>query len=188
MKSLLTLSLALICSTAALAEPATITSISGRLKIPNLVIDGRRAFTDVEFIVTDVSAGTLKLIDYESGALPGNFMQEQELAFGESFEVVPGHELRFFAVLSDSRCPSDVLCISAGEVTVIMRMIETLASGNTLRTDFGLTMLGTDISWFEHKGIYYRLVKALPYPVSTEESGNEDYVITIEYQSVPFKP
>lgn len=187
MKTLLPVTLAFFFSAAALAEPATISSETGRLEIPNLVIDGRVALKDVEFIVTDVDAGQMEIVDYEFSSLRGNFPRQQELAFGESFELKGVGELRFLGVLSESRCPTVLLCITSGEVTVILRMIDTLASGNTLRTDFGLTLLGTDISYFEHKGIYFRLVDATPYPIAIGPANEDDYVITLEYQSVPFK-
>ena len=187
MKTLLPVTLALLWSAAALGEPAIISSETGRLKIPNLVIDGRVALQDVDFIITDLDAGQMELVDYEFSSLRGNFPREKELAYGESFAVKPGQEVRFHAVLSESRCPSDVVCVTAGEVTVILRIIETLDSGNTLRSDFGLTLLGTDISYFEYKGIYYRLVDVAPYPIAIGPADEEDYVITVEYQSVPFK-
>ena len=152
-----------------------------------VLVDCRVALKDVDFIITDLDAGKMQLVDYEFSSLRGNFPREKELAYGESFAVKPGQQLRFFAVLSESRCPSDVVCITAGEVTVILRIIETLESGNTLRTDFGLTLLGTDISYFEYKEIYYRLVDVAPYPIAIGPADEEDYVITLEYQSVPFK-
>jgi hypothetical protein len=101
--------------------------------------------------------------------------------------VREGQQIRFIAVLSDSRCPSDVVCIHAGEVTVILRLTETLASGNTRRTDFGLTLLGTELSTFEYQGVYYRLKEVAPYPVSTQQTDEDDYSIVFEYRSVPFK-
>lgn len=187
MKTLVPVTLALLWSAAALGEPATISSETSRLEIPSLVIDGRVALKDVEFIVTDVESGQMEIVDYEFSPLRGNLPRQQDLAFGESIIFSPNRELRFIGVLSDSRCPSDVVCIHAGEVTVILRMTETLSSGNTVRTDFGLTHLGTDISYFEHDGVYFRLADVTPYPLSIQHLDEEDYTISLEYQSVPFR-
>ena len=187
MKTLLPVTFALFWSVGALGAPASISSETGRLEIPNLVIDDRVALTDVEFLVTDMNKGQLEIVDYEFAPLRGNLPREKGLAFGESLALNPNQQLQFISVLSESRCPIDVVCIHAGEVTVILRLTETLASGNTVRTDFGLTLLGTDISYFEHDGVYYRLTDVAPYPVSTQQIDEEDYTITFEYQSVPFR-
>ena len=178
---------ALLVSAGAVAEPATLSSGTRRLEIPHLVVDGRVALSDVELMIVDDRSGHFEVVDYAFNPLPDNVIRERELAFGESVSLKPGQELRFIAVLAESRCPGDVVCIHAGEVTVILRITETLISGNTARTDFGLTHLGTAVSTFEHDGIYYRLAAVEPYPVSTEQIPEEDYVITLQYRSVPFR-
>ena len=187
MKSVIPLAIALLWSTGAYSQPATFSTSSGRLEIPSLTVDGRVALTDVELLISDEKEPTFTLVDYERNPVADTKPREVQLKFGDSFALRPDQSIRFIAVLGESRCPSDVLCITSGEVTVILRLVETDLIGNTRRTDFGLTLLGTDISSFEHQGVYFRLVEALPYPVSTEQADEEDYSITLEYQSVPFK-
>ena len=187
MKTMLSFTLVLLWSATAVCQPATFTTETGRLEIPTLSVDGRVALADVELQVTDAAEPVFTLVDYERKPLEDNDPHEITLAFGEAVSLKSTQELKFIAVLADSRCPSDVFCVTSGEMTAILRLIDTLPSGNRLRTDFGLTLLGTDISYFEHQGVYFRLTEVAPYPVSTEEIAEEDYVITIEYQSVPFK-
>lgn len=187
MKSVIPLAVSLLWSAGALAQPALFSTENGRLEIPALTVDGRVALTDVELLITDSDAPSFTLVDYELKPLVDNAPREVELAFGQGVSLKPGQELHFIAVLAESRCPSDVICIHSGEVTVILRLTDRLASGNTVRTDFGLTLLGTEISYFEHQGVYFRLAGVQPYPVSTQAIAEEDYAITIEYQSVPFR-
>ena len=40
------------------------------------------------------------------------------LGFGDEATVTPGTQLRFLRVVNDSRCPKDVQCVWAGEVTI----------------------------------------------------------------------
>ena len=188
MKTLIPVALAaLLWSAGASSQPALFSTETGRLEIPTLTVDGRVAMTDVELVITNPAEPAFALVDYELKPLNDNDPREYTLEFGENVSLKPNQELAFIGVLAESRCPSDVVCIHSGEVTVILRMIDTLPSGNTLRTDFGLTLLGTDISWFEHQGVYFRLADVAPYPVSTRQIAEEDYVITFEYQSVPFR-
>jgi hypothetical protein len=188
MKTLLPVAFAaLLWSTGASSQPATFSTENGRLEIPTLTVDGRVALTDVELMITNPAEPAFALVDFELKPFVDNDPQEYTLEFGKGVSLQPNQELHFIGVLAESRCPSDVVCIHAGEVTVILRMLDTLPSGNTVRTDFGLTLLGTDISYFEHKGVYFRLTEVEPYPVSTQQIAEEDYTIVFEYQSIPFK-
>lgn len=40
------------------------------------------------------------------------------LGYGDEATVAPGAQLRFLRVVNDSRCPKDVQCVWAGEVTI----------------------------------------------------------------------
>jgi hypothetical protein len=40
------------------------------------------------------------------------------LGYGDEATVAPGTQLRFLRVVNDSRCPKDVQCVWAGEVTI----------------------------------------------------------------------
>lgn len=72
------------------------------------------------------------------------------------------------AITEDSRCPSDVQCIQAGRVVVAL---------NVYSVD-GEQILNKDIeegTFFDIGNTKITLVKVSPYPVTTEEIGEEDY-------------
>lgn len=187
MNKLLLAAIPLVWSAGVASQPATFSSQTGRLEIPALVIDDRSAYNDVELSVSDAGQGEFTLVDYSRRADEFNSPRALTLAFDEVVQFNDTTTLKFIDVVSESRCPSDVVCITSGEVTVLLEMTETLDGGQTKRTVFGVTLQGLSISEPEINGIYFRLVAATPYPVSTEEVSDGDYVITVEYSAVPFK-
>lgn len=105
---------------------------------------------------------------------------------GEPFELMFGQDasieseditVRFDSVVEDSRCPSDVVCIQQGQATI---MISVEIEG----TDAGQHMLtnGAD----ESKSVAtfgrqysVRMTDLQPYPVSTVQTEEQDYVATL---------
>lgn len=187
MKKFMLAAVPLLWSSAAFSQPATYSTDIGRLQIPALVIDGKTAFDDVELSLSEDGQGDFKLVDFSRKDKALNGVQALTLGFDEAVQFNATTTLKFIDVLSESRCPSDVVCITAGEVTVLLEMMETLDGGQTKRTIFGVTLQGLSISEPELYGTYFRLAEATPYPVSTVETNEEDYVITVEYSAVPFK-
>jgi len=168
----------------AVAQPADFSSETGILDIPAIEINDQRTITDVQMQVQDTDTIMFQLVDYGFESDPA--VEQIALVYGESINLDESLSFTFLDVLAESRCPSDVLCITAGEVTVIMRAVETLDDSNTKRTDFGLTLQGLDISEHYFNGRYFRLVEATPYPISTVEVEAEDYVILVEVSAQPF--
>jgi hypothetical protein len=166
------------------AQPAEFSGDTGILEIPAIVINGQQTITEAELQLQDTDSIMFKLVDY--AADQSGDVQELQLTHGESVALEDGRTLRFINVLAESRCPSDVVCVTSGEVTVIIRITSTLDGGNTTRTDFGLTLGGLDISSHFDSGLYYRLTEATPYPVSTVEVPDEDYEILVEFSALPF--
>mgnify|MGYP003386733448 CR=1 FL=1 len=166
------------------AQPAEFSGDTGILEVPVIVINGQQAISEAELQLQDTDSIMFKLVDYAE--IQENDVQELRLAHGESTTLADGRTMRFINVLSESRCPSDVVCVTSGEVTVILRIITTLDGGNTTRTDFGLTLGGFDISSHFDSGLYYRLTEATPVPVSTIEVVDEEYEILVEYSALPF--
>jgi hypothetical protein len=166
------------------AQPAEFSGETGILEISAIVINGQQTITEAELQLQDTDSIMFKLVDY--AANQNGDVQELPLAYGESFTLADGRTLRFINVLAESRCASDVVCVTAGEVTVILRITDTQDNGNTSRTDFGLTLAGPDISSHFDSGQYYRLTEATPYPVSTVEVLDEDYEILVEFSALPF--
>ena len=96
-----------------------------------------------------------------------------ETAFLESESI----KVRFVTVFQDSRCPSDVVCIRAGEAKVTVKILKNDESlGDlVLISEAGNEKLATATS----DGYSVRLVKVDPYPVSTQKIELSDYVITL---------
>lgn len=99
---------------------------------------------------------------------------------GESFTLKVGQtaaingedlKLKFDAVVSDSRCPSDVQCIRAGEAEV--RVIATQNGIDTSLTmvEEGLTS-GLNVVDYKNYTIEFKLT---PYPVSTHQIQTSEY-------------
>lgn len=166
------------------AQPAEFSAETGILEIPLIEINGQRTITEAELHLQESDPVVFQLVDYAFDSEP--VVEQIALGFNESVVLNDNMTMRFIKVLAESRCPSDVVCITSGEVTVIVRVVETLEEGNTLRTDFGLTLGGLDISEHYFQGSYYRLIEATPYPVSTVDVSEDEYAIVIESSSQPF--
>lgn len=98
------------------------------------------------------------------------------LNLGETYQA-SGLTLKFASVISDSRCPSNVICVWGGNAEVLFDFekvgINTdfkldTASGNNFKND---TLIG---------GYRIKLLKVLPYPESEGEIEPDDYSIEIE--------
>ena len=96
-----------------------------------------------------------------------------ETAFLESGSI----KIRFVTVFHDSRCPSDVVCIRAGEAKVTVKILKNDESlGDLLLiSEAGNEKLATVA--FDNYSM--RLAKVDPYPVSTQKIELSDYVITL---------
>jgi hypothetical protein len=108
---------------------------------------------------------------------------------GDTFALRVGHSvtvadvglrLRFVAVAADSRCPSQVMCVWAGDAVLL---IESTTSGgeaslDTLRTTTGPTSVRLG-------RVELRLVRLDPYPATPGAIAGDVYVVTLETRSVP---
>ncbi len=84
--------------------------------------------------------------------------------------------IKFVAVENDSRCPSDVTCVWAGNATVRLQ----LSNGRSTRT---LTLNTSGNSPFvretEYQGYKVTLVDLSPYPRSDRKIAARDYIVTL---------
>ncbi|HSB46450.1 MAG TPA: hypothetical protein VLD37_00430 [Candidatus Bilamarchaeum sp.] len=109
---------------------------------------------------------------------------DREAALGESFNLSPGESahiatdgivVRFINVTEDSRCPSDVVCIWAGQVKA---EVEFSAAGEVSR--FNLTSTAGKIAESEfdfiNRTYVLSMLKVEPYPKSTD--GKRNYTAT----------
>lgn len=87
-----------------------------------------------------------------------------------------GLKVKFLKVTEDSRCPSDVTCIWAGQVGVLLNVSQNDKDLGNINL-----ILGTDKGLAEKKVNEYliRLVEVAPYPVSTKKIEPSEYTITI---------
>jgi hypothetical protein len=100
-----------------------------------------------------------------------------QLAFNETVAVAGSDiSVHFLNVTEDSRCPSDVTCIWAGQVSVMLGVTQ----NSTGLGNFTLT-LGDNSSRAEHRvGAYViKLTEVRPYPVSTQPTEQSDYTATL---------
>jgi hypothetical protein len=95
--------------------------------------------------------------------------EEFRLAVGQAASLEPGPvSIEFLGVVEDSRCPEDVQCIQAGRAVVSLRI-----DGDEVR----LTVAAPNVA---NAGGYALETTALdPYPVSTDDPEERDYVATL---------
>ena len=110
---------------------------------------------------------------------------EPDVPFGEPFSIrigeslsVGSNELRaaFIEISEDSRCPSDVVCIWAGQVVVLVALE---VGGDDLYSDN--LIVGNAEESAKKIGDY--MVEAIvvdPYPVSTGTIAQSDYILTLK--------
>lgn len=111
--------------------------------------------------------------------------QEFSLAVGEKVQFQPaGLAIEFVEVKSDSRCPSDVVCVWAGEATV---HIQATTQGPAVDAD--LIIPGTTKNSIQLKGdvgsaYNLKLLDLKPYPNSKAASTDSQYKATFIFEAV----
>ncbi|MEX2230191.1 MAG: hypothetical protein WEB13_11205 [Dehalococcoidia bacterium] len=88
-----------------------------------------------------------------------------------------GTLIRFDGVENDSRCPRDVVCIRAGDATVVLTVTSTGGAPATVRVlvDPGEGVASVD-------GLHIRVTALTPTPVSTTQIAPNDYAATLVVQ------
>ena len=109
---------------------------------------------------------------------------EPQVKIGQEFSVKVGQQImigdnlrvKFVAVPEDSRCPSDVTCVWAGNAVVTIELTEGQCT-TTLRLN---THQGPQSSENAKVGPYrVKLAKLDPYPRSTQKISAGDYTATL---------
>ena len=85
-----------------------------------------------------------------------------------------GVSIVFEGIGQDSRCPLDVVCVTAGSVTAKMELYE--GESRIISTD--LTIPGNN-NYFRYQNTYFRLLRVDPYPEYADTPINK-YTITLE--------
>ena len=85
-------------------------------------------------------------------------------------------KVKFVKVTEDSRCPSDVVCIWAGQVSVLINVND---NGKDLG-DIKLTLGANKDDAVKDIGEYYlKLIEVKPYPISTKRIEPSEYIATL---------
>jgi hypothetical protein len=116
-------------------------------------------------------------------AKPHNVVPVKAVRLNQEFTLKQGRRvtfkrtslwIKFVTVESDSRCPSDVKCVWAGNAAVQVEVSTGRRSKTlTLNTGRGGTLVGE----IEYKG--YRVKLVGPYPRSDRKIAAEDYAATL---------
>jgi hypothetical protein len=100
------------------------------------------------------------------------------LKINQTMTIEPsGIQVTFANVTEDSRCPSDVQCFWAGQVSVVVNVTAQNASS------LELTLSGGQSEAISFDNYLIRLVDVQPYPVSTKEISLSDYIATLVVDS-----
>ena len=112
----------------------------------------------------------------------GDSPTEPDTAAGEPFTLKAGAtaflpdstRIRFDRLLTESRCPLDAICVSAGDASILVSFISRDGTGaaRELHTQ-------PDGSQIQYGGYTIALTELQPYPRSTEELRPADYVATL---------
>jgi len=106
---------------------------------------------------------------------------EVDIRYGESITLRGTTlEIGFQAVLADSRCPSDVVCVWEGEGKVELGL--TFGDGPTMPVAL------LEHATVTHGGYTITLVRLDPYPISTRPHVPEDYVVHLRVSAGESQP
>ena len=128
-------------------------------------------------VVLIACAGALGAKPNPAGDRVPRLGREFDLKVGQS-TTVKGTKLRirFATVENDSRCPSDVTCVWAGNAAV--RLL--LSSGRNVKAVTLNTSNSTSfISEIEYQGYKVKLVGLIPYPRSDQKIAKREYRATL---------
>jgi hypothetical protein len=106
-----------------------------------------------------------------------------QLKHNQTASIKPDNlEVRFLNVIEDSRCPSDVDCFWAGQITIVVNIVKNSQNlGN-----FQLTKVNTfkDLAIKNFDSYTINFLRAYPYPKSNQNIKTSDYVITLAISKV----
>lgn len=107
-----------------------------------------------------------------SPTLPASFT----LAVGQTVRAGTGlvAEVQFERIVSDSRCPKNVVCIHAGDAVVVMRLS---VGGNQIVAE--LKLLDTSRRIAALDGYSVEFTQLDPYPIAGQQTKIEDYRASI---------
>lgn len=96
---------------------------------------------------------------------------------GQSLEL-DGKIIKFKQVISDSRCPSDVTCIRAGEAKVLLEVFE-----NDRLVGEEIVIVGSSLAenLLAEFSVKLKPLALMPYPAISKKIQPGDYELSLEY-------
>jgi hypothetical protein len=175
--------LLMVFSTQAAADLATYSSSEQTLNIPLLAINGSVYYENVE-IILNTSSGKFNIMAANKINADEIGNQTVTVSFGTPGTLFTRDTLELLYI-QDSRCPSDVQCIVAGEVSIGLQLHDYVTDGLTvmeLQLEGNGSIAGDEVKTEEYT---FRLIDASPYPESEVELADNDYSFMIEYSLNP---
>jgi hypothetical protein len=107
-----------------------------------------------------------------------------KLEFGKTVQINT-YELKFVRVLTDSRCPKNVTCVWAGEVTVLVDVFKNGKFVSKKTLNFGRASYSNRdlLNLISTEEIQVAGFSVLPYPVDGVKIKDEDYYIQLEVKN-----
>lgn len=108
---------------------------------------------------------------------------QNEIIIVQKKENKKGVQIVLKSVFDDSRCPSNVTCVWAGEVSVQVEVYENNVYKKSKTITFNYKNKAENIVWFTnyYKEKEIKEVLVLPYPENSKAINPEDYYIKIVF-------
>ena len=104
-----------------------------------------------------------------------------KLEFGKAFQI-NDYELKFVKVITDSRCPKNVTCVWAGEVSVLVDVFKNGEFVNKKTLNFGRASYSNRelLNLISTEDIQVSGFSVLPYPIDGVKIKEADYYIQLD--------
>jgi len=116
-------------------------------------------------------------LEQEKNMINANLNAEFQLKFNQTAVIrSEALEIKFLNITEDSRCPSDVVCIWAGQATAIIGILK----GDRNLGNFNLTIgANENLAVKNFDGYSIKLIKVEPYPISTLKIELSEYTAVL---------
>jgi hypothetical protein len=112
---------------------------------------------------------------------PTPFGEEFYLSFAKTKQLEEEISIKFSTVIGDSRCPRNVECISAGEVTLFFDLFKAEKNIESFSLTFGEGQNDPNRPRKkEIQGYLIEMIEVNPYPQSTSPMGEELYEVVLK--------
>lgn len=124
------------------------------------------------------NAKRIRKAEDEIAGLSGKLDEEFELKFGETFSIESeGLKIQFNKVTEDSRCPTNVQCVWAGQVEILLLITKNKLSRGYHALSIGAGSGDSALKVIDEYSV--KLIRVEPYPQSGKKIEFSDYVATL---------